>query len=569
MFAVVITEKGGAQRREQFDQSEVTIGRVQGNDIILAKGNVSKRHSRIVLKDGRFIVVDLKSTNGTYVNGRKTTSPLVVKPGDKIYIGDFILMVEQGTELDLHHPSSIPDVGPSAPPPAPAKPSAVAASAPPPPPPRAPFEDEPSARELPSIPAPPPMAGPMAVETRPRERRAPAMPTEAGLGGGDDALRLVMAHVAAEFDVHVHHPGALQDQERWSAAQRIIQRVVEQLALDGSLGEADRDAVAVAALREAVGLGVLEALLADERVHEVVVNGPGAVMVDLGDGLEPAEATFSDATMLTTIARRLLAQGGRELDPSQPMHKVALPYGPHVTLLLPPVAISGPVLEIRRIQKGRTIDDLVRRGVLGAPMRDLLAKAVARRRRVVVTGPSSSGVTTVLGALAQLTEERERLVTAESIPDLALDRPGTVRLASSRMSEKITLGDVIHQASQLRSDRLVVDDVAGPELLEALTCLASRQAGDMVGVHAGPARDCLAPLRLLLSLGPVTSVEVQDRLLARAVDLVVEVARLEEGHRVVAIHEVQEGPDGKPSAAALFTYDGAFNPGGAPSFAAE
>src|SRR5437764_373866 len=95
MFTVVITEKGGAQKRMEFDKQEVTIGRVQGNDIILPKGNVSKRHSRIVIKDGKFIIVDLKSTNGTYVNGRKITSPLVIKGTDKIYIGDFILHVEE------------------------------------------------------------------------------------------------------------------------------------------------------------------------------------------------------------------------------------------------------------------------------------------------------------------------------------------------------------------------------------------------------------------------------------------------------------------------------------------
>src|SRR5882724_8015802 len=94
MFAIVVNEKGGEQKRLEFDKPEITIGRVQGNDIILPKGNVSKRHSRIVLKDGRFIVVDLKSTNGTYVNGRKITSPLVVKSGDKIYIGDFILTLD-------------------------------------------------------------------------------------------------------------------------------------------------------------------------------------------------------------------------------------------------------------------------------------------------------------------------------------------------------------------------------------------------------------------------------------------------------------------------------------------
>src|SRR5690349_8326560 len=95
MFTIVIQEKGGEQRRMVFNKPEVTIGRVQGNDIVLPKGNVSKRHARIVLKDGKFIIVDLKSTNGTYVNGRKITSPLVVKDSDKIYIGDFIVGVDE------------------------------------------------------------------------------------------------------------------------------------------------------------------------------------------------------------------------------------------------------------------------------------------------------------------------------------------------------------------------------------------------------------------------------------------------------------------------------------------
>ena len=132
MFAVVITEKGGAQRRLDFDKNEVTIGRVQGNDIILPKGNVSKRHSRIVLKDNRFIVVDLKSTNGTYVNGRKITSPLVVKAGDKIYIGDFILTLEEGAGAAAGAPPPGPPA--SAPMPEPSAPSAPAPAPPGPPP---------------------------------------------------------------------------------------------------------------------------------------------------------------------------------------------------------------------------------------------------------------------------------------------------------------------------------------------------------------------------------------------------------------------------------------------------
>src|SRR4029079_15693515 len=95
MFTIHIQEKGGEQRRMVFNKPEVTIGRVQGNDIVLPKGNVSKHHARIVLKDGKFIIVDLKSTNGTYLNGRKITSPLVVKDSDKIYIGDFIVGVDE------------------------------------------------------------------------------------------------------------------------------------------------------------------------------------------------------------------------------------------------------------------------------------------------------------------------------------------------------------------------------------------------------------------------------------------------------------------------------------------
>src|SRR5581483_5214857 len=132
MFAIVVNEKGGEQKRLEFDKPEVTIGRVQGNDIILPKGNVSKRHSRIVLKDGKFIIVDLKSTNGTYVNGRKITSPLVVKGSDKIYIGDFILSIEEAQG------AAVADEG-LAPPPPPRK---AAPSIPPPPPRRAPTQPQ-------------------------------------------------------------------------------------------------------------------------------------------------------------------------------------------------------------------------------------------------------------------------------------------------------------------------------------------------------------------------------------------------------------------------------------------
>src|SRR3954465_12025608 len=147
MFSVIISEKGGAERRETFDRTEINVGRVQGNDLMLPKGNVSKRHARLLYRDGRFIVTDLKSTNGTYVNGRKIAQATIVREGDKIYIGDFVLRIESGAGAGVISsgqqavspmpddvPSNIssngPSVAPSAPPPAFAPSGPTAASLP-------------------------------------------------------------------------------------------------------------------------------------------------------------------------------------------------------------------------------------------------------------------------------------------------------------------------------------------------------------------------------------------------------------------------------------------------------
>ncbi len=164
MFAIMVSEKGGDSNRIEFDKPEVTIGRVQGNDIILPKGNVSKRHSRIVLKDGKFIIVDLKSTNGTYVNGRKITSPLVVKGSDKIYIGDFILTIEDGAAASASADSAAPAA-----------------------------DSEPPARKSPTLPPPPPrrtappsQAEPLAESAEEAEKDEESGPVAQAAADADD-----------------------------------------------------------------------------------------------------------------------------------------------------------------------------------------------------------------------------------------------------------------------------------------------------------------------------------------------------------------------------------------------
>ena len=175
-FAVTIHEKGGQPRRQEFDKTEVTIGRVQGNDIILPKQNVSKRHSRIVVKDGKFIIVDLKSTNGTYVNGRKIASPMVIKETDKIYIGDFILSAEPSASAA--EAAAPPEISPKSPPPPPRRPAPAAQR-----PSAAPQQSPASAAPKPRTPRPAPAAAPAAARPqrpckRQRQRPRPRQPTE-------------------------------------------------------------------------------------------------------------------------------------------------------------------------------------------------------------------------------------------------------------------------------------------------------------------------------------------------------------------------------------------------------
>ena len=601
MFTVVITEKGGAQRRMDFDKNEVTIGRVQGNDIILPKGNVSKRHSRIVLKDNRFIVVDLKSTNGTYVNGRKITSPLVVKTGDKIYIGDFILTLEEGAPAyeEPRAPSAPPPPPPSAPPPMPEPeppppmqqqaPRRRSQTAPPPlrtqppsrggappplparepepaPPPQAqaerfPLDEEPSEDRVPPQPARAPQKRAPRPESRgPSPVAATIPPVRRGVGEAEPGLRSLMVRVSHAFDVTDDDPGSLHDQNRWAQAQRAIEQSLAEMQNEGQLPPgSDRDALAGAALREAVGLGALESLLSDDTVREIVVEGPTKIVADFGNGLEPVQGAFSSIEGVLTVARRLIAQAGERFEPTRAIYETTLPYGPHVTVVFPPVAVRGPVIEIRRMGRMPTAETLVQQGWMNEDMLELLREAVRGRRNLMVAGAVGAGVTTLLGALAGLTEERERIVTVEDVPDLHIDREHVISLGASSANGKLSYRAVLAQASKLRSDRLVVDDVRGEEAWDALATIASRRPGNFIGVHAAQGRDAVDHVMRLARLSGNPSDDIGD-LIAQAVSLLVQVECAPDGaRRITRICEVVSAEGDEVETQDLFVYDGQFN----------
>lgn len=581
MFVVIVSEKGGSAERHEFQQNEVTIGRVQGNDIILGKGNVSKRHSRLVLKDGRFIVVDLKSTNGTYVNGRKVTSPLVVKPGDKIYIGDFTLTLEGGAgtqnqvparsssdesaplspgsnvalrSVDAEPSNVAPGTAPQhaiAPTPFPGipVPGAKTSSAPPhtqeSPRPVQPKTWEPPVRAERDASRSAPARAP---ETSPRAptRHTSAFESIANIVG-DRNLRAVLARLENDMDVYDYSVESMRDPGRWTEAERAAEKVVRQLTSDGLIDDADHGTLAAAAVREAVGLGVLEPLLADERVREILVAGPASVSVDYGQGQEPAASAFSDGRMLATVVRRLAAQAGLELDRDASSVEFVMPSGAHVTVILPPLAVSGPVVEIRRVHAPMTLDELVQSHALSNDSRAAIVRAVHSRRTVAVVGPSGSGVTTLLAAIASAMPAEDRIVVASSLPDLQIARANVVTLASGLGDGGHPFTEVISRAARLRSDRLLLDGIGADEIRVALGRIAGRAGGDVVGVRARAGLSSLDTLRRLLELGGASATEAEI-LLAESVGVIVELDGDHGLRRVRRVSELRVGAGGKVEA---------------------
>lgn len=577
MFTVKISEKGGAERQSVFEKAEVTIGRIQQNDVVLPKGNVSKHHSRIVLKDGRFLVVDLKSTNGTYVNGKRISTPTVVKPGDKIYIGDFILTVDQQADAQpetTEAPQHLADAGgssqkdaPFAPPSirprtgsssnvsvdaAPAKvPSAFS------PPSFGPPPEPPSAAPS-NISMPPPLprrssnseqsvasesaANAFGLGKEPVEQvltdppepiqsfrpagRAPEKPPSTGssanatgsfahagdsqqvvglrrqhaavplhVGPGDHgALLAVMQQLEHRFNLHLASVDAMLDANRRAHAQTEVDTIISELSQSGAIGsDVNLDSVAQLAAREAVGLGCLEALLADDSVSEVCVNGPSDIRIDHGEGLKKSDLFVSSSRVLTTIARRLIAQTRNEDQSATTVLEGTLPYGPRVTVMLTPVAPRGPIIEIRRMGDAPTLEKLISANRITQEAADLLTRAVASKVNIAVVGELGSGVTTLLGALASEIPEDQRVVCVEDVADLQVTGPDIVSLTSGSG----TLVDAIRHSAKLRADRIVVDDIRPADCESALLEIGARPSGSLIGLHVSPGDDPGEPIRRL------------------------------------------------------------------------
>jgi pilus assembly protein CpaF len=312
-----------------------------------------------------------------------------------------------------------------------------------------------------------------------------------------------------------------------------------------------REQLAELILRDAVGLGPLEELLADATVEEVMVNGPDEVYVERGGRIERTEVAFSSEPALRDTIERILAPLGRRVDELSPMADARLADGSRVNVVIPPLAVDSPTISIRRFAAERPdADRLVELGTLTPGLRELLSDAVASRRSLLVSGGTGSGKTTLLNALSAFIDRTERVITIEDAAELRLRQPHVVRLESRPASVEgrgqVTVRDLLRNALRMRPDRIVIGEVRGPEALDLLSALNTGHEGALSTVHANSPEDALRRLETLALMAGVglPHAAIRDQV-GRGVDLVVHMARAADGaRRVEAVGEVIVAPGG-------------------------
>ena len=412
------------------------------------------------------------------------------------------------------------------------------AAAPPPPEPAAdqaqaaPAAPQPAAAAPESAPAPAPATKP-APKPAPEQAAAPRTRTKSNFSVTDLVAKIHPTIVKsldmskiAEFD------------NETLATQLLAFLETSEVGLP-NLSPLDRQQVVTQLVHDIKGLGPIEPLLLDQRISDILVNGLQSVYIERRGRLEQVEVRFRDAEHLLHIAQRIAGWVGRRVDESSPMVDARLPDGSRVNIIIPPLALDGAAISIRRFtMKGIGLDDMAERQAMSPAMAELFRVCVKARLNILVSGGTGSGKTTFMNALSQQIDHGERLVTIEDAAELQLQQPHVVRLETRTMSAEgtgqVTMRDLLVNTLRMRPDRIIVGEVRGGEASEMLQAMNTGHPGSMCTLHANNPRDALTRLENMLMMAsgdmPLSALRRQ---IASSVDIVVQLARLRSGHRCV------------------------------------
>ncbi|MBK6849405.1 MAG: CpaF family protein [Proteobacteria bacterium] len=377
-------------------------------------------------------------------------------------------------------------------------------------------------------------------ETR-REAAPAPRPVRRPAGLGDALYSEIYIEVIDRLETR----GALEldPQELMARVTELVAQAVEARRL--ALSSRQREQLVAAIGDEILGLGPLEPLLADATISDILVNAPDQIFVERGGVLEEVEVRFRDQAHLLNTINRIVARVGRRIDEASPMVDARLPDGSRFNAVVGPLAIDSPVLSIRRFIGGPvSLRELVERGTLSVGMGHYLKSAVRAKCNVLVCGGTGAGKTTLLNALSRYVSSRERVVTIEDSAELRLQQRHVVRLETRPPNlegrGEVTIRDLVRNALRMRPDRIIIGEVRGPEVLDMVQAMNTGHEGSMTTLHANSVSDGFSRLLAMLSMsGTQLSEPMMAQLIARAIDVVVHVARAPDGRRrVSAVAEV-------------------------------
>ena len=323
------------------------------------------------------------------------------------------------------------------------------------------------------------------------------------------------------------------------SVQQQIRRIVEDMLVeDGTpLSRQERDQIVVEVQHETFGLGPIEPLMQDPTVNDILVNGPRDIYVERRGKLQKTGAIFRDNAHLMQIIERIVSAVGRRVDESSPMVDARLKDGSRVNAIIPPLALDGPVLSIRRFAVDPfKMSDLLAFGTLTPALADVLRGAVRARLNTLVSGGTGAGKTTMLNILSNAIPDDERIVTIEDSAELQLQQDHLVRLetrpANIEGAGAVTQRDLVRNALRMRPDRIVVGEVRGGEVLDMLQAMNTGHDGSLSTVHANSTRDALSRIEtMVLMSGLALPVRAMRDYIASALDLIIQLARLSDGTR--------------------------------------
>ncbi|NSW83228.1 MAG: CpaF family protein [Syntrophothermus sp.] len=349
--------------------------------------------------------------------------------------------------------------------------------------------------------------------------------------------REVIKEIDSEFLKSRSNGGETDDEQIRQEVKRIAEAVLDREG--GVLLRVERERIMAQVLDEILGFGPITPLLEDEDVSEIMVNGPHQVYVERKGKLEPVNIGFRDDEHVLHVIEKIISPLGRRIDESMPMVDARLPDGSRVNAIIPPLALNGPVLTIRKFGSDPlTIEDLIRFGTLTPAMAKFLEACVKGRLNIVVSGGTGAGKTSTLNVLSSFIPGDERIITIEDAAELQLSQEHVVSLETRPPNIEgkgaITIRDLVRNSLRMRPDRIVVGEVRGGEALDMLQAMNTGHDGSLTTGHSNSPRDMISRLEtMVLMAGMELPVKAIREQIASALDLIVHQARMKDGTRKI------------------------------------